>query len=116
MIYFCTLLQNCLEKFLPLKRVTVYKARRPTPWFTDTISTSIRNKNNAKRTFERSGSDLDRDIYRKLKNELKSSIRKAKVDYLKSSIAMAKSCPQMAAQMWVRVNSVLGWQDVKSAA
>ena len=44
--YFCTLLQNCLDKFLPLKRVNVHKARRPTPWFTDTISASIQNKNN----------------------------------------------------------------------
>jgi len=77
--YFRTLLQDCLDKFLPLKRVTVHKVRRPTPWFNDSISASIRNKNKAKRTFERSGSDLDRDIYCKLKNELKSSIRQAKV-------------------------------------
>ena len=61
-----TLLQDCLDKFLPLKRVTVHKARRPTPWFNDSISASICNKNKTKRTFERSGSDLDRDIYRKL--------------------------------------------------
>ena len=43
--YFCTLLQNCFDKFLPLKRVTVHKARRPTPWFNDNISASMWNKN-----------------------------------------------------------------------
>ena len=112
-LFFCTLLQECLDKFLPLKRVTVHKARRPTPWFNETISANIRAKNKAKRTFERSASDSDRDIYCRLRNELKASIRQAKVDYLKSSMAKAKSCPQMAAQMWARVNSVLGRQEVK---
>jgi len=102
-----------LDKFLPLKKVAVRKARRPTPWFNENISASIRAKNKAKQTFERSGSDSDRNIYRRLKNELKASICQAKIDYLKSSMAKAKSCPQMAAQIWARVNSVLGRQEVK---
>ena len=42
--YFCTLLQDCLDKFLPLKRVTVHKARKPTPWFNDSISASMHIK------------------------------------------------------------------------
>ena len=41
-------------------------------------------------------------------DELKASIRQGKIDYLKSAMAKAKSCPKMAAQMWARVNSVLG--------
>ena len=36
-----------------------------------------------------------------------------KTDCLKLSTAKAKSCPRMAAQMWVRVNSVVGRQEVK---
>jgi len=105
--FFCTLLQDCLDKFLPLKKVTFCKAR-PTPWFNENISASIQTKN---KTFERSGSDSD--SYRRLKNKLKASICQAKIDYRKSSMAEAKSCPQMAAQMWAHVNSVLGQQEVK---
>jgi len=61
MLFFCMLLKDCLDKLLP---------RRPTPWFNDNISAGIRAKNNAKQTFERSGSDSDRNIYHRLKNEL----------------------------------------------
>ena len=111
--FFCTLLQECLDRFLPLKKVTVHKARRPTPWFSKNILARIRAKNKAKQAFEKSGSDSDGDIYRRMKNELKASIRQAKIDYLKSSITKVKSCPQMATQMWARVNSVLGRQVVK---
>jgi len=57
-------------------------------------------------------SDSDRNIYSGLKNELKDSICQAKIDYLKWAMAKAKSCPQMAAQVWAHVNSVLGWQVV----
>ena len=60
--YFCTLLQDCLDKFLPLKKITVHKARRPTPWFNDTISEGIQAKKKAKQTFEKTGSDLDGNI------------------------------------------------------
>ena len=111
-VFYCTLLQECLDRFLPLKKVTVHKARRPTPWFNKNILARIRAKNKAKQAFEKSGSDSDGDIYRRMKNELKASICQAKIDYLKSSITKAKSCPQMAAQMWAWVNSVLGQQVV----
>jgi len=66
-----------------------------------------------KQYFEKTGCDLDGDIYCSLKNKLRASICQAKVDYLKSSIAKSKPCPQMAAQMWSRVNSVLGRQGIK---
>ena len=98
---------------MPLKKVIVHKSRRPTPWFNENISTLIRRKNKAKQAFERSRTDSDGAIYRKLKNELKAFIRQAKIDYLKSSITKAKSCPQMAAQMWAQVYSVLGRKAVK---
>ena len=53
--FFCTLLQDCLDKFLPLKKIAVRKARRPIPWFNKNILASIRSKNKAKQTFKRSG-------------------------------------------------------------
>jgi len=111
--FFSVCCSETVYKFLTLKKVTVCKARRPTLWFSENISASIQAKNKTKRTFERSGSGNDRNIYHRLKNKLKASIRQAKIDYLKSSMAKAKSCPQMAAQMWAHVNSVSGRQEVK---
>ena len=35
--YFYILLQECLNKFLPLKKVTFRESKRPTPWFNDNI-------------------------------------------------------------------------------
>ena len=45
---FYTLLQECLNKFLPLKKVTSWRSKRPTPWFNDDILQQIRLKNKAK--------------------------------------------------------------------
>ena len=50
-IFIYTLLQECLNKFLPLKKVTSRKSKRPTPWFNDDILQQIKLKNRAKRTF-----------------------------------------------------------------
>ena len=46
--YFYALLQECLNIFLPLKKVTSRKSKRPTPWFNDDILKQIRLKNKAK--------------------------------------------------------------------
>ena len=73
-VFFLHAAAGLFGQVLPLKKVTVCKARRPTPWFNDNISTSIRAKNNAKQTLERSGPDSDRNIYHKLKHKLKASI------------------------------------------
>ena len=35
--FFYHTLQQCLDEFIPLKRVRSRKSRRPTPWFTDDI-------------------------------------------------------------------------------
>ena len=77
-VFICTLLQECLDKFLPFKKVTVHKARRPTPWFNKNILARIRAKNKAKQAFEKSGSDGDGDVYRRMKNELKPPYAKLK--------------------------------------
>ena len=42
-------------------------------------------------------------------------VRQAKVDYLRSSISRARSSPRMAAQMWSRINSVIGRPYQKQA-
>ena len=95
MVLFLYTVTGLFGQILPLKKVIVHKARRPTPWFNDTISEGIQTKNKAKQTFEKTGSNLDENIYRNLKNKLKASICQAKVDYLTSSIAESKSCPQV---------------------
>ena len=68
---FHSLLMDSLNAFAPLHRVSSRKARRPTPWFNDFIAAKIKEKNCAKRIAVQSGSERDRDLYRRLKNELK---------------------------------------------
>ena len=106
--YFYALLQECLDKFLPLKKVTSQKSKRPTPWFNNEILQQIKLKNKAKRIFERSRLEGDGIIYKKYKNELKTSIRNAKINCLKSLMTKAKLCPQLAADLWSQVNSIIG--------
>ena len=45
--YFYALLRECLDKFLPLKKVTSQKSKRPTSWFNDKILEQIKLKNKA---------------------------------------------------------------------
>jgi len=106
--YFYALLQECLDKFLPLKKVTSQRSKRPTSWFNDEILQQIKLKNKAKRIFGRSRLEKDGIIYRKYKNELKTSIRNAKINSLTSLMAKAKLCPQLAAHLWSQINSIIG--------
>ena len=65
--YFYALLQECLDKFLPLKQVTSQKSKRPTSWFNDEILWQIKLKNKAKRIFEISRLKGDGIIYKNIK-------------------------------------------------
>ena len=113
--YFYTLLQECLNKFLPLK-VTSRKSKRPTPWFNDDILQQIRLKNKAKRTFERSRQEEDKIMYKIHKNKLKTTIREAKINSLTSLMSKAKVCPQLAAHLWSKVNFIIGRQKCVNGA
>ena len=92
-----TLLQDCLSSFLLLKSE---KSKRPTPWFTLEIANKSKLKNKAKRIFEKTQLESDRARFKSLKNNLKSTICQAKIDYLKSSLSQVRSSLRMTAQMW----------------
>lgn len=62
------------------------KSKRPTPWFSDTIQKKIEEKNCAKHVFEHTGNLEDRCVFRRLKNDLKHTIRQAKLDFLQSTL------------------------------
>ena len=108
--YFSALLQECLNSFLPLKTVSSWKSKRSSPWFNDDILQQIKLKNKAKRIFERSTLEEDENVYKKLKNQLKTAIRNAKINSLTSLMTKAKVYPQLAAHLWTQVNSIIGRQ------
>ena len=105
---FHSLLLDSLNAFAPLCKVSSRRAKRPTPWFTDYIATKIKEKHHAKRIAAQSGDESDREVYRKLKNELKVIIREAKTTYLRNAVSQAKANPKLAAYMWKCVNGVIG--------
>ena len=52
--------------------------------------------------------EKDGIIYKKYKNDLKTSIQNAKINSLTSLMAKARLCPQLAAHLWSQVNSIIG--------
>ena len=63
--YFYALLQECLNKFLPLKVIS-QKSKRPTPWFNDDILQQIKSK----RIFERTRLVEGEVMYKRNKKQL----------------------------------------------
>ena len=102
------LLQQALDAFLPLHRVISKRSKRPTPWFTDTIVDKIKNKCIAKRKADKYNDPLDKEGFRRQKNELKGMVQQAKVDYLQSLVLESKKSPQKASYMWSCVNNIIG--------
>ena len=101
---FHTVLEECLNHFLPLHKVCPRKSKRPTPWFSKEILDLIKLKNKAKRKAKCSKVESDKITYKQYRNELKSVICQAKIDYLQSS---SQSHPAFATELWSRINNVL---------
>ena len=106
--FFYYTLQRHLDEFIPLKRERSRKSKRPTPWFSGDIQIEIKEKNRAKLVFEHAGDLDDRLTFCRLKNDLKHIIRKAKLDFLQSTLSQSKCNTMKAAYMWSCVNDKIG--------
>jgi len=60
--FFCSILQNCLHVYAPL-RLSSKKSRRPTPWMTPSLLIAIKDKKRAKRKVEISHNSNDIVVY-----------------------------------------------------
>ena len=96
---FQSILLDVLNSFVPLRRLSSRKSKRPTPWFNEDIAAKIKAKNCSKQIATCSGSEEDKEAYGRLKNELKADIRKAKTTYLRIVVSQARSNPKLAAHM-----------------
>ena len=112
---FYTVLSEALDIFLPLHKVNPQQSKRPTPWFNDNIQQPIKSKNKAKRQADRSSDPSDRSYFQQLKNELKTSIRQVKIDYLQVLMQWNRSNPAHAADVWSHVNNLFGRNTHSSA-
>ena len=59
----------------------------------------IKAKNKAKRLADHSKALSDVSLYKATKNKLKSAIRSAKLDYIKSLLSCSRQTPQFAATL-----------------
>ena len=100
--FFHTVLSEVLDLFLPLHSV---HSRWSKTTFSDDIRQLITYKNKAKHQADRSGDPDDKRCFQWLKNELKTSVRQAKVDYLQMLIQRSRANP---AGVWSHVNTVFG--------
>ena len=71
-----------LNSFAPLQKVSSRKSKRPTPWLNECIAAKIKVKNCAKQIATRSGIEEDKEVYRRIKNELNAVIREAQTTTL----------------------------------
>ena len=109
---FATIIDWCLDRNFPLKRIPCGSTKHHTPWMSDNIMATIREKNRAKHVVEKTRNTADSLIYRKLKNSLKSMIRSAKLTYIQRLLERSYTFCHMAAQLWSRVNEVIGRQSI----
>jgi hypothetical protein len=63
---------------------TVHIRRKPCPWFSGEISGLRREKDRARRTYLRTGCQIDLQRYKRLRNGFKTACRKAKLVYYNS--------------------------------
>ena len=106
--FFCSILYQCLDCYVPLKKIHCKYSKRHTPWLTDELLSKIYAKNKAKRLAEHSKDPSDISQYKTVKNKLKSAIRSAKLDYLRSLLCRARHTPQFAADLWSEINDTVG--------
>ena len=95
--FFYSVLQNCLDTHIPLKKVRSKYFKRPTPWITSDILAVIKAKYKAKRVAERTHNPVDLDNYRSIKNQLKMMVCTAKMDYVRSLLMRSRHAPKFAA-------------------
>ena len=102
--YLSGLLDYCLDSHVPLKRVSCRYTylRRHTPWMTPEILCSnvlLRKKDKAKRRAEHTKDPDDLVRYKKLRNQLKSTICQSKLSCLSSLLKQSRKSPQLAARL-----------------
>ena len=114
--FFHQILMLSLNEFAPLHRVDCKYSRRSTPWFSDSIAQMIKDKCKARHLVQRTGDDNDWSTYRRLKNQLKATVRQAKVDYLLCAVRQSKQCVKKAAYVWSCVNNIIGRGSPPSVA
>ena len=105
---FLRILRQCLDSYIPLKKIYRKYSKRHTPWLTDELLSKIHAKNKAKRHAEHSKDPSDIFQYKVVKNKLKSAIRSAKLEYLRSLLSRAHQAPRFAATLWSEINDIVG--------
>ena len=106
--FFHDILQSCLDTYVPLKRIHNKFFKQPTLWLTPQILSAITAKHKAKCTAECACNPADVDYYKSIKNSLKTMIRTAKLDYIKSLLLHFRRSPKFAATLWSKVNEIIG--------
>ena len=107
-LFFNSIIQNCLDTYVPTHQVTSKFSKRHTPWLTFSILSVIKLKKKAKRLADSTHSTDDIASYKRLKNQLKIYVREAKLSYLQMLLHQAKKDPQPSVQLWSGINNVIG--------
>ena len=105
--YFHNILQSCLDTYAHMNRVRCKNFKRPTLWLTQDILSAISAKHKAKRIAECTHDPGDVDHYKSIKNSLKTMIRAAKLEYVRSLLTHSYRSPKFAATLWSEVNEII---------
>ena len=80
--YFYGIVQSCMNSYIPLKKMRLKYSKRPTPWLTYDILSTIQTKYKAKRVAECTCDPINITRYKTIKNSLKMAVCSAKLEYL----------------------------------
>ena len=94
--------------FAPLHSTVCKRSRRPSPWLTPSLLSTIKQKKQAKRQAEWCNDDAAVQLYKHLKNKLKHLVNEAKMSYVKRLIFQTRKNPHSAGQLWCGVNNIIG--------
>lgn len=85
-----TLISECLERHAPLRRVRV--TRPPAPWMKDPLISELQTKrNHARYTAHQTSSEAAWNLFRDVRNKLKSAIRTARKSFIEKALYSNKS-------------------------
>lgn len=90
---FTGMVLSLYDKHAPVRTIRI--KRLPAPWITDEIRKMMRERDSLRRRFIKTGDELLRNRYRRLRNGVNQSLRNSKIKYSHTIINNAKNPSQL---------------------
>ena len=93
---------SVIDDMCPIKRMRIREGNEP--WLTNELREMILDKNRAWRSAKKSGSDEDWVKAKRLRNDIKTLLRRARADFIQSELERHSDNPK---KFWETINTIL---------